>query len=129
MKKPAKRFHISLTSMRVLRPDFSINFSEQKKKNLSTVFLFFFVAHIKKKKRNKRVEISTPSSRYLLQKPGTKLRHLFDRKFPILRNEYYRNEIALRNAYVHLYDTYVLLENFKIQRRKKVFNKKNRRSV
>lgn len=115
MKKPAKRFHISLTSMRVLRPDFSINFSEQKKKNLSTVFLFFFCSSYKKKKRNKRVEISTPSSRYLLQKPGTKLRHLFDRKFPILRNEYYRNEIALRNAYVHLYDTYVLLENFKIK--------------
>lgn len=116
MKKPAKRFHISLTSMRVLRPDFSINFSEQKKKkSIDCISFFFFVAHIKKKKRNKRVEISTPSSRYLLQKPGTKLRHLFDRKFPILRNEYYRNEIALRNAYVHLYDTYVLLENFKIK--------------
>lgn len=89
-------------------------FRAKKKKSIDCIS-FFFVAHIKKKKRNKRVEISTPSSRYLLQKPGTKLRHLFDRKFPILRNEYYRNEIALRNAYVHLYDTYVLLENFKIK--------------
>lgn len=84
--------------MRILRPDFSINFSEQKKKiYISCISFFFRIAHVYIKKENKknRTEISTPSSRYLLQKQVTKLRHLFNRNIPFFENEHYRNEDML----------------------------------
>lgn len=100
----------------------SIFQSKKKKKSIDCISFFFRIAHVYIKKENKknRTEISTPSSRYLLQKQVTKLRHLFNRNIPFFENEHYRNEDT-RNAFCKI----LILENFilfklsnKIQRRR-----------
>lgn len=96
--------------------------AKKKKKSIDCISFFFRIAHVYIKKENKknRTEISTPSSRYLLQKQVTKLRHLFNRNIPFFENEHYRNEDT-RNAFCKI----LILENFilfklsnKIQRRR-----------
>lgn len=87
---------------------------KKRRKSIDCISFFFFRSSYIKKKRNKRIEISTPSSRYLLQKQVQSCDRSIQPEHSILWNEYYRNEIALRMHEMHTYIYKIFIRYWKI---------------